>query len=63
MNRNPPAKPWIVKKIHTAKDNRYYPWHVELENHYFEPTEPGFHCFWNTAIDDPRFDLSGVLVS
>ena len=57
MNPNPPAKPWVVIRRTPAR-NAYYPWHAEVENHYFNPGDPGFRCFWNTALEDPRFDLS-----
>lgn len=57
MNPNPPAKLWVVVK-RTPCRSSYYPWHAEVENHYFMPDQPGFCCYWNTALEDDRFDLS-----
>ncbi len=57
MNANPPAKPWVVVSLIPCKGG-YYPWHAEVHNHYFMPDQPGFYCYWNTALEDARFDLS-----
>jgi hypothetical protein len=57
MNPTPPAKPWVVVSLIPCK-NTYYPWHAEVHNHYFMPGQPGFNCYWNTALEDARFDLS-----
>ena len=59
LNPNPPAKPWLVVTMARAKDAAaFYPWHIEVENHYYTPDDPNFLCHWQTKLDDPRFDLS-----